>query len=265
MGLEKMQKEGRVSKTSTLRGLKKEYEIATSQLLEVLKFMLQTPKRIEDYRIEKEAHLEILELLEPDSQIKDHLSNEIKSLKGQSKIVYSMSLVYGIAHIESYLNNLTRLLLRYYWKNLKTKGRTLTYEEVLNFKSLDSLKENLIEKEVMLFSHMGIDEKISFFEKKLHVEFSYERVQGIRHNWNCIELQGLKNIFLKRNLILHNGSHVNHEYVKSTGYSDYEPGDKIAIDREYALQSLSLLMRISGSFLSVFKNKIENKKSTKSS
>jgi hypothetical protein len=160
---------------------------------------------------------------------KNVLKDEIDSFEGHSDIVYTMSLIYGIAHFEAFFNDLTRTCLAHFWQTLKTKNKTMTHEEVLAFDNIDDLKNYLIEKEVIQFSHFGIKEKVEYLENKFHVTFSYIRQKGKRLNWNCIELDDLINLFAKRNLILHNRGIVNDIYLRICKNEELQIGESIEI------------------------------------
>jgi hypothetical protein len=171
-----------------------------------------------------------------------------------------MSIVYGIAHFEVLLSGMTRLLLSYFCKSLSTKDKYLTYEEIIKFGEFQSIQEYIIEQEVNSFSFKSIKQKITYLEKKFGLKFTYEKQKGIRGNWNCIELNDLIEIHSARNILVHNNSIVNKFYISENPNSKYKIGDKKEINNEYSIHALFVLFRVSDSFYSVIKKKIENKK-----
>lgn len=246
-----------MSKTVTKNKITYLSNEVSSKLLEILKFQFNVPKSMEFYKNERRELVEILDIAGHDNFTKNVLKDEIDSFEGHTDIVCTMSLIYGIAHFEAYFNDLTRTCLTHFWQTLKTKNKTMTYEEILAFDNLDDLKNLLIEKEVAQFSHLGIKEKIEYFENKLHVTFTYMRQKGIRLNWNCVELDDLINLFAKRNLTLHNGGIVNEIYLRICKNENYELGESIVISKDYAIQALTMLFRISDSIKQVIIKKLK--------
>ena len=246
-----------ISKTATLRKINEHYDFGSTRILEVMRFKFDAPKTIRFYQERQNRLLENLKKLESQPKIQAQIEKDIKAYESFSPIIYTMAFIYSIAHFETFLNSITEALLQYYWKTLKTKNKTLTYQEILNFDSIDDLRSSLIQNELMKFSHLSISEKIKYYEERFNVNFKYEKEgDGIRENWNCIERNELIRVFSQRNIILHNGGVINEKYLNSTNEKDFKTGDELKISKKSALESIGLLFRVCGSFKEVGVKKI---------
>lgn len=246
-----------MSKTATRNKIIYLSNEASSKLLDILKFQFNVPKSMEFYKNERCELIKILDIVEHDDFTKNVLKDEVDSFNGHTDIVYSMSLIYGIAHFEAFFNDITRTCLAHFWQTLKTKNKSMTHEEILAFDDIEELKNHLIEKEVAQFSHLGIKEKIEYYENRFHVTFSYIRQKGVRLNWNCIELNGLISLFAKRNLILHNGGIVNDIYLRICKNENLKSGESIQISKDDVIEALTMLFRVSDSLRQVMIKKMK--------
>ncbi|WP_299112013.1 hypothetical protein [uncultured Winogradskyella sp.] len=248
----------RVTKTSTLKGIEEIYSSAITKILETIGYKYDVPDSINVNIDNKIAQIGLYSFKEDDQYMIHHLQEKINTLQGYTNIVYEMALVYCIAQFEAFLNDLTRLLLTYYWKTLITKHKTMSYEDVLKFETMEELKFSLIDKEVMAFSHLSIMEKVKYYEDRFHVKFSYIRQKGVRKNWNCIEKETLVKSFATRNIILHNGGVINEKYIFLTGEPKSKIGSSVTIDNRNSMDLMSIIFRVCDSFYQVSKNKVKN-------
>jgi len=248
----------KVTKTSTLRDINQIYSSAITKILETIGYKYDVPESINANIINKIIQIERYSFKDGVPDEVDRLYKKINTLRGYTTTVYEMALVYCIAQFEAFLNDLTRLLLTYYWKTLITKHKTMNYEEVLKFESMDELKSSLIEKEVMAFSHLSIMDKVKYYEDKFHVKFSYTRQDGIRKNWNCIEKETLVKSFATRNIILHNGGVINEKYISLTDEPKSKIGSIIIIDNKNSMDLMSVVFRVCDTFYQVSKAKVKN-------
>src|SRR5207253_9330504 len=122
------------------------------------------------------------------------------------KVIHPMTIIYGIAHFEVMVSEMTKVLMTYYWRSLISKDKVLSYEEILGFESLNNLKESMIEREISLISFKSIKQRINYLENKFNLKFAYTKQKGIRKNWNCIEFDDLIEVHSTRNIIVHNNS-----------------------------------------------------------
>lgn len=221
-----------MNKTSTLNCINEIRINFLSEFNSILKFQIDVPKSIQQYREYTQNELEIIST----PYLKSHLETEIKYLNNHLPIVNIMTLIYVTAHFEAFFNKLTNTMLNYY---------------------CCTLKNHLIEKELMKFSYLGIKGKIQYYEEKFNLQFSYVRQNGLKFDWNFIELQGLTNTFAERNIILHNGGYINGIYKKITKSKKYEIGDKIQISHDEILPKLKLLMETGDSLSVVCLKKVE--------
>ena len=236
------------------------YKTADS-MLGLIKFKYLIPESLDSVKTEKEILIYLSELREGDDEINKRVvetwREDVAFIDTLPDILYPMILVYSITIFEAFLTDITKVLMTYFWKTLRSNSRTMTYEEILAFDDMPALREQIVENDIMSFSYSSLKDRINYLEKKLSLKFSYVRVKGIRNNWNCVEMEPLTEIHAARNLIVHNAGIVNKIYLNQIKNSTYKLNDPLKIDKTYMLDSLSLLFRVRSSFTSVALDKIK--------
>ncbi len=247
-----------MTKTSAIRKLKEIYHNFSDNLFHTINFQLKAPDSVQYYEFEKALSTTKLQLDKDDNKkLLENLQKEIKMIDALPRVIHPMTVVYGIAHFEVLLAEITKLLLSYFDKSLSTKDKSLDYEQLLRFDTIDNLKDYIIEHEVNSFSFKSIRQRINYLEKKFGLKFSYVKQKGIRNNWNCIEFNDLVEIHSTRNLIVHGNSTINKFYLTDNPNSNYSVGQKKIVDNKYSTHALFVLFRVSSSIFSVTKKKID--------
>lgn len=247
-----------MTKTSAIKKLKEIYKMFGDNLYHTINFHIKAPDSIYIYELERALSISKLRLNEEDNEkILADLEKEVKVINELPKIVPPMAIVYGIAHFEVFLAELIKLLYSYYPKSLSSKDKMLNYDSILQYDNMETLINTLIEQETNAFSFKSIKQRVEFFEKKFGLVFKYDKQDGIRNNWNCIEMDDLKEVHSTRNLIVHNNSIINKFYVNENPDTKFKVGSKRIVDNDYAAHALFVLFRVSSSFFAVVKKKIE--------
>ncbi|MEQ8413160.1 MAG: hypothetical protein RIB71_01805 [Imperialibacter sp.] len=174
-------------------------------------------------------------------------------------IIQSMSLVYMVAHFEVYLSTVTELLLSFFWESMKSKEKTISYQEALSFSSTKELREHIIAKEIYKVAFGGIKDRINFLETKLNLTFEYKRLKGVRNNWNSVELESLTEVHSTRNIIIHNNGKIDKRYLFENKTSKFKIGEHREISKEYVLDSSGVLFRVCNSLYHVARKKVTDK------
>jgi hypothetical protein len=248
-----------MTKASAIRRLKEIYHNFSDSLFHTINFQLKAPDSIKFYQLEKTISTSKL-LLEKDDNKKllEDLQKEFKIIEALPMVVHPMTIIYGIAHFEVMLTEMAKLLLLYFDKSLSSKDKTINYEDLLKFDKIESLFEFLAEEEANSFAFKSIRQKVNYFEKKFNLKFSHIKQKGVRKNWNCIELEELIEIHSTRNIIVHNNSTINKFYLNDNPNTNFTLKQKRIIDDKYSIHTLFVLFRVSSSFFSVIKKKIES-------
>lgn len=250
-----------MTKTFALKRLKEIYEKFNNNLKHTMHFQLKAPKSIQLYEIDRALAMAKLRLeWEDNKTILEDLEKEADIISEIPKIVHPMAIVYAIAHFEVFIADLVKLLYNYFPKALSSKDKNLTYDTLLQYESLKDLMDELIEVETNTFSFKSIKQRIIFMEKKFGLKFKYDVQKGIRANWNSVEMEDLVEIHSTRNLIVHNNSIVNKFYLNDNPHTELKVGSKRIVDNDYAIHALFVLVRVSSSFNSVIKKKINGEK-----
>jgi len=247
-----------MTKAKFYRDLKQISDDFHSNLLELLKFKITVPESLSALGSNRELSLNLLSSKDSsDQNVLKYFKEELDSIKNLPPIVYPMALVFSISLFEVYLNKVTGLLLNYFWQTLKTRDKSIAYEDLLSCDSIDEVKHMIIENETRKIAFGSIRDRIDYLEKKFHLKFEYRRMNGIRNNWNSIELESLIEIHSTRNLIIHNNSIVNETYIKENKLTKLRQGEKREVTKEYAMDSLFVLFRVSGSIYNVALKKVK--------
>ncbi len=179
---------------------------------------------------------------ELNSKIPDH-NNEI----------YSMSIVNAVARMEAFLNDLLDVLFSINRKSLMS-DKQLSYKDILTFNNLDDLTDFIKQKEILEFSHASFSQKLKFIEKRFNLNFKDLEDQE----------KSINEIFLTRNILLHNNGIINIAYLNGNPDSKFELGEKRTIDEKYTREVFRQLIDIGGEIYNkvlgkVFKQKKANK------
>ncbi len=138
--------------------------------------------------------------------------------KGTPEFVRRMSIVYLVTSFENFLGKILRIYFLLYPKSI-SPDKKMTNSEILDFDDIETLKKRIIDKELFDLFYEGIDGINEILTKKFGLKLD-------KYN----EWTEFREIFYRRNLILHNDGVPNEVYRKKTGYTGV---DKLEIDQVY--------------------------------
>ena len=129
-----------------------------------------------------------------------------------------MSLIYLATELESFLKNVLILSFRYKPEILATCQKSISYEELVKYSTIDAARKDVMEKEVAALLYRDIEDISKYFEQKFNIDLS-----------ELTEWKKFKELLYRRNIIVHNSGVVNQIYRSKTGYK----GKKTVLDVSY--------------------------------
>ena len=223
-------------------------------------------KIIDGYEVEKRSDGIVVryKLKELDESYKKYELNPQKAvteyikLSEQPSILSESTLMMLLVCYEEAIAGIFKYILMKY-PDAYLKEKSITYSELISLNTeLKEVKRNFIEKEVEEFMRMPISDWYNVFEQKHKAEFIFENG----------EFERFKEIYYRRNLVVHNKGKVNNSYIKSVDKSVselVEKGEVLKVDREYMSRAFELTQLILyGTFwglrkLSKDKDELENR------
>ena len=158
--------------------------------------------------------------------------------------IRDMSLVYLIAQFESFLQNILRISFLEKPESLMSCQKSMTFEELMKFKDIDSVKQQIIQKEILSRINQDIEDINKYFGQKFNTDLS----QFV--NW-----KEFKERFYRRNILIHNSGMTNKLYRLKTGYKGKTK--RMTVSQGYLKDSIELFekmaLKISEHFDSKFK------------
>ena len=176
--------------------------------------------------------------------LKRILQNAELSLRS-ADFIRDMSLVYLVVEFESFLKELLKVTFQKKPQILASSEKTITYEELVRFNTIEDALNEIIEKEASKIVNEGIEKMNRSFNKKFKMRLS-----------DYVDWEKFKERFYRRNIIVHNNGVVNKTYKSKTGYTN--GNIKLIVTESYLeetfdiFQDMSFL--ISGKFESKFKH-----------
>lgn len=122
------------------------------------------------------------------------------------EFLYNMALSFLIAHQEGFIKDyIFQILL--HRKSMLKSGNKISFEELLNFRSIKELIKDLAQREVDTLGYGSIDDINIYFEKKFNIALSEFK------RWEL-----LREANYRRNILIHNKGRTNQKYCEKTGY-----------------------------------------------
>jgi len=124
------------------------------------------------------------------------------------------------AHLDSFVGDTLRAICGVKPEVLRGSGKKqLTWESALSFRSIDDLREHLVEQFVYDAGWQSAPEYVAFFEERFKLSFNLPPA-----------VLPLLNLFeQRRHLIIHNGGLVTARYIAKTGDTKTKVGRELAI------------------------------------
>jgi len=155
--------------------------------------------------------------------------------------VREMSLVYLVTNFEGFLEEIIKDVYRHDNRNLKSK-KELRFEEILECSDMKELIERLASKEVTQILNEDIEKIGKYLEELVGIKLTSKQ------NW-----AKFKELFYRRNVIIHNDARVNPTYVRKTGYIGTET--RLKTDETYIQDAIKIFKSYSKLIVSQIKRK----------
>jgi hypothetical protein len=148
-------------------------------------------------------------------------------------ISYSQQLVMNFAYLDSFVGDSIRFVCKVRPEILK-RNKKIEWKTIFDIGGWDGIVEHIVEEFVFEMGWESVDSLVNKMRSDLglKMDISYDIVNEI------VEAQQA------RNMVIHNGSRANKEYIKRTGRVDIGIGDEIVVDREFSHKTSNHVMRL---------------------
>jgi len=158
--------------------------------------------------------------------------------------IRDMGLVYLIAQYENFLRHTLEVTFSEKPEILSTCKKSVTFEQLMKFESLDSVKEEIIGKEASEVTNQDVEEINDYFQNKLNINIS-----------ECDEWEKFKERFCRRNVLIHNSGMPNEHYRKKTGYTG--KNERLTVNKEYLDESIVMFENMASKLARDLKRKFK--------
>ena len=144
----------------------------------------------------------------------NEVSEEPISENQYEQIILRSALLLGITYLEAYIADILRDI---YFKKpevLTARNKTLSWEKIIRLKNYDGVINQIIESELLEFTHKSTENMVEYLEKQLTLDLD-------------IDTDNLKEASLVRNCITHNGAIASRELQELN--FDFQDGEEICL------------------------------------
>jgi hypothetical protein len=180
--------------------------------------------------------------------------SDIKALfeSAHTKGLPNSVFVFVVSQVESCLNEVFSLVLRFDFRRLKTRiqgfdhANIIDINDVLDLPTKEAIIDSIIQKELVALSYAGPTKQIEYFKRVLSVEIPAD----IINDW--IEIKA------SRDLVVHNSSIINKVYIDKVGVKKRgEIGDQISINGDYFEKSIATTKSLIGKICTAISKNVE--------
>lgn len=224
--------------------------------------MLEINKIIDSYDVEKREEgivirykLKNISNLKPEYELDPHVAtSEYFKLLEQPKIHSESTLMMLLIRYEEAVSGIFKYILMQY-PEAYLKEKCITYSELMAVDTdIKEVKKHFVEKEAEEFMRRPINEWYSTFEQKHKVKFDF----------GSNNFGKFKEVYYRRNLIVHNQGKVNETYLKNVASDlcgNVKKGKLLEVDKDYLKNAFEYTQLILyGTFWSLRRLSKEKKK-----
>lgn len=142
-----------------------------------------------------------------------------------------------VTEFELFLSKIARGYFTNYEGSLENREVSIRLEDIKKFSDLNDIKERVIEHEIYQLTQGGIEEWQRFLNERFKI-----KLNEITPNFDQF-----KEIFLRRNLFVHNDGVVNKRYKDTSKTTKYNIGEVAEISEDYIKVSLEILKIVASS------------------
>ena len=160
------------------------------------------------------------------------LREDLEKVNQYPKTITPMILVYLTSSFEIFLKSIIKVLLKFNPTPLKNSDKKIPLQTILSSPNLDELLDLILEQITHDLGYKNISDQILYLNQKINLNLSFKEMKGLISNKRFIDIEKIQEIFLIRNLVLHNGGIVNKQYL-SLSKQNYKEGHKIEITKNH--------------------------------
>ena len=168
-----------------------------------------------------------------------HVSKDIKKeyqkyeiAERQEEILYSGSLMLLITYFENLVAGVLKKDFIKHPQRVSLDTKSVSYKMLLEFENVDTIKNYLIEQEVINKMYDSLEEWKKFFQKQLKLELL---------SWDK-SFQKLQEVMARRNLFVHNNGIINNIYINLVKDSASDKiGKYVGVDKDYIDSAIDLI------------------------
>ena len=172
--------------------------------------------------------------LEKDFELNPHKAlSEYSKLIERPQILNDSTIIMLLVRYEEAISGLLKYLINKYPVAYLSE-KTITYAEFISMSSdITDIKERFIEKEVEDIMRQPLSDWYEIFRAKHKAQFDVKSEEFIK----------FKEIYYRRNLVVHNQSIVNEIYLSNVD-TELKKGDELNIDKSYLKEAFKLTEKI---------------------
>lgn len=161
--------------------------------------------------------------------------------------IREMSLLYMITKFEEFLRRMLSITFDKHPTCMITKQKSLTFEELSDFKNINDLRGAMIDKELDNVFNQDIEKINEYLKTTFKIDLSKNK------NWHLF-----KERFYRRNILVHNNCFPNKIYKIKTDYKG--KNERLNISKKYLDKSIDIFERFSEIIFNKFNIKFKEKK-----
>ena len=146
-----------------------------------------------------------------------NLMTAIKQLSRANQMFRTNSNVLLVSRYDEFISNVLKIYYKAFPNKLKNPDKTISYDEIVELNSVESIKDAFIDKEIDRLLRGSHVDQIDFIDNNLKL--------GIKEH--CTKIKDFIEITERRNIIVHNGGRVNKQYLHVCKKNDIKINAKI--------------------------------------
>jgi len=160
--------------------------------------------------------------------------------------IRDMGLVYLVAQFDDFIKMSLEITFFTKTNMLSTCKKSVTFEELLKYRSLKTIKHEIIQKEAEEVANKDIEELKVYFEEKMHIDIS-----------EFSDWLKLKERFYRRNILIHNSGFPNDIYKRKIGIKapEIRKNERLTVSREYLDESILMFKDFASKLVESLENK----------
>jgi hypothetical protein len=172
-----------------------------------------------------------------DAKSFESASQNISKYSNQANLLFTNSLISLVSFSEWFLSQIFHFYFDKFPESINIKERNLTFEQLETFDSIEDARNFLIDLKIEEILRGNIESWFNVLKKELNLSLNYIDPH----------LENIREIYQRRNLLVHNGGTVNSVYLSKVNQKlrkDVEKGQTLQVSQEYLDKAISILEQI---------------------